>query len=106
MGPAYTDVGRSIDLTSGTLDSQAMRLAVPAASIGACPDSQQRSAEAVPPATQHCLPLGTELANDPEDASVEQPPEAAGDGLFGGPQDLRQSAERCSGVDMEGLDDC
>jgi hypothetical protein len=70
MGPAYTDVGRSIDLTSGTLDSQATRLAVPAASIGSCPDSQQQSAQAAPAATQHCLPLGTELAVPTADGGI------------------------------------
>ena len=50
-------------------------------------------------------PLGIELADDPHDVTVEQPPVAAGDGLLGGSEDLGQSTERRSGIDVEGLDD-
>ena len=50
-------------------------------------------------------PLGVELADDPHDPTVEQPAVAAGDGLLGGSEDLGQSTERRSGVDVEGLDD-
>ena len=49
--------------------------------------------------------LGVELADNTQDATVEQTPVAAGDGLLGGSQDPGQSAERGSGVDVESLDD-
>ena len=49
--------------------------------------------------------LGVELADDPHDVAVEQAPIAAGDGLLGGAEDLGQSTERRSGIDVEGLDD-
>ena len=50
-------------------------------------------------------PLGVELADNAQDATVEQTPVATGDGLLGGSEDLSQSAERRSGVDVERLDD-
>src|ERR1700728_284101 len=50
-------------------------------------------------------PLGVELADDTEDAAVEQTPVATGDGLLGGAEDLGQAAERRPGVDVQRLDD-
>ena len=50
-------------------------------------------------------PLGVELADNTQDATVEQMPVATGDGLLGGSEDLSQAAERRSGVDVKRLDD-
>jgi hypothetical protein len=57
MGPAYEDVGRVVDLSSGSFDSQKKTLTVPATAISACPEPPQ----AGPQGTQRCLPLGSEL---------------------------------------------
>jgi hypothetical protein len=62
MGAAYLDVGRSIDLTSGTFDASKLRLTVPAAFISPCPDPTQQNAQGAIPGTQQCLPVGSELA--------------------------------------------
>jgi hypothetical protein len=50
-------------------------------------------------------PLGVELADDAHHVLVEQTAVAAGDGLLGGSEDLGQSVEGSSGVDVESLDD-
>src|ERR1700691_338228 len=50
-------------------------------------------------------PLGIELADDPDHVPVEEPPVAAGDGLFGGAEGLRQSTEGRPGIDVQSLDD-
>ena len=50
-------------------------------------------------------PLGIELANNTQDATVEQTPIATGDGRLGGPEDLSQATERRSGVDVKRMND-
>ena len=50
-------------------------------------------------------PLGIELADHPNDPTIEQPSVPAGDRLFGGPEDFGQPAERRPRIDVESMDD-
>ena len=50
-------------------------------------------------------PLGVELADNTQYATVKQTPVATGDGLLGRSKDLSQAAERGSGLDVKGMDD-
>jgi hypothetical protein len=50
-------------------------------------------------------PLRVELAHHPHHVGLGQLSVAAGDGLLRRPEDFRQAAERCPGIDVEGLDD-
>jgi hypothetical protein len=61
-----------------------------------CPD--------VPP-VRTAESLLVDLADDPEDTRFEQSPITACDRLLGRSQDFGHSAERCPGIEVEGLDD-
>ena len=49
--------------------------------------------------------LGIELTDHPHDTMSKEPPVASSNGLLGGSEDFRETAERRSWINVESLDD-